>query len=128
MVMLNQYVHFDKIHRIFVCTLESEKHQITGNYAVDSLSLEAKGKQLCAHSHTCVRTHTQTQTHTHKHTNTHIHKHTHTYTLGLQNGTTKGHSFLAGTTHRLVPSTLPSLIPPPHHPSHESWIHDPQSP
>ena len=47
MVMLNQYVHFHKIHRIFVCTLESETHQTRGNYAVDSLSLEAKGKQLC---------------------------------------------------------------------------------
>ena len=71
MVMLNQYVHFHKIHRIFVCTLESEKHQITGNYAVDSLSLEAKRKQLCARAHTCVHTHTNT--HIHKHTHTHIH-------------------------------------------------------
>lgn len=63
MVMLNQYVHFHKIHRIFVCTLESEKHQITGNYAVDSLSLEAKRKQLCARAHTCVHTHTNTHIH-----------------------------------------------------------------
>ena len=111
--MLNQYVHFHKIHRIFVCTLESETHQTRGNYAVDSLSLEAKGKQLCAHPHAC----------------THTHTHTHTHTLGPQNGTTKGHPVLAWTTHRLVPSTLPSLIPPLHHPSHGlgSMTHHPKS-
>ena len=114
MVMLNQYVHFHKIHRIFVCTLESEKHQITGNYAVDSLSLEAKRKQLCARAHTCV----------HTHTNTHIHKHTHTH---IYTGTTKWdhkrtpRSSLnhpqAGTQHSAIshPST-PPLLP---------WVLDP---
>ena len=102
MVMLNEYVHFHKNHRIFVCTLESEKHWTRGNYAVDSLSLEAKGKQLCPHACT--------------------HTHTHTHCSGA-NGTTERHP--CSSLNYPQAGTQCSAISHPSTPPPLPWVLDP---
>ena len=100
--MLNEYVHFHKNHRIFVCTLESEKHWSRGNYAVDSLSLEAKGKQLCPHACT--------------------HTHTHTHCSGA-NGTTERHP--CSSLNYPQAGTQCSAISHPSTPPPLPWVLDP---